>query len=93
MTARELSVEEAAELVRPRDSLAVPLGPGIPGDFVHALSARDDWEQLEVFGALLLGSIPGIIVGALLSHRVSSNTVRTGVAVMIVIVGAKMLFS
>ncbi|HEX5097377.1 MAG TPA: 4-hydroxybutyrate CoA-transferase, partial [Acidimicrobiia bacterium] len=58
MTARELSVEEAAALVRPRDSLGVPLGPGIPGDFLHALSARDDWEQLEVFGALLLDLYP-----------------------------------
>ena len=58
MTARELSVEDAAALVRPRDSLGVPLGPGIPGDLLHALSARDDWEQLEVFGALLLDLYP-----------------------------------
>jgi len=58
MTVRELSVEDAAALVRPRDSLGVPLGPGIPGDFLHALSARDDWEQLEVFGALLLDLYP-----------------------------------
>ena len=58
MTARELSAEAAAALVQPRDSLAVPLGPGIPGDLLHALSARDDWEQLEVFGALLLDLYP-----------------------------------
>jgi acyl-CoA hydrolase len=58
MTARELSVDEAAALLRPRDSLGVPLGPGIPGDFMHALSARDDWEDLEVFGALLLDLYP-----------------------------------
>jgi uncharacterized membrane protein YfcA len=55
--------------------------------------ANQGHVNFSLFGALLLGSIPGIIVGALLSHRVSSNTVRTGVAVMIVIVGAKMLFS
>ncbi len=32
----------------------MPLGPGIPGGFLHALGRRDDWQQLEVFGALLL---------------------------------------
>jgi uncharacterized membrane protein YfcA len=49
--------------------------------------------DLPLLGALLLGSIPGIVLGALLSHRVSGTTVRSGVAVMIVIVGAKMLLS
>ena len=49
--------------------------------------------DVPLLGALLLGSIPGIVVGALLSHRVACNTVRNGVAVMIVIVGAKMLLS
>jgi uncharacterized membrane protein YfcA len=49
--------------------------------------------DLPLLGALLLGSIPGIVLGALLSHRVGSTTVRNGVAVMIVIVGAKMLLS
>jgi acyl-CoA hydrolase len=29
------------------------LGPGIPGTFLHALGARDDFEDLQVFGALL----------------------------------------
>jgi acyl-CoA hydrolase len=54
VTARELSAAEAAALVRPVDTLAMPLGPGAPGGFLHALGERDDWEQLEVFGALLL---------------------------------------
>ena len=54
MTARELSAEDAAALLRPADTLAVPLGPGIPGGFLHALGTRDDWQALEVFGALLL---------------------------------------
>jgi len=52
--ARELAAADAAALVRPVDSLAIPLGPGAPAGFLHALGARDDWEQLEVFGALLL---------------------------------------
>src|ERR1700741_2929588 len=52
--ARELTAEEAATLVRPRDTLGIPLGPGQPSSFLHALGERDDWEQLEIFGALLL---------------------------------------
>src|SRR5258708_31568007 len=54
MTAREMSAEDAAALVRPADTLAIPLGPGAPGGFLHALGRRDDWQALEVFGALLL---------------------------------------
>ncbi len=54
MTARELSAAEAAALLRPVDSLAIPLGPGAPAGFLHALGDRSDWEALRVFGALLL---------------------------------------
>jgi acyl-CoA hydrolase len=54
VTAKELSAAEAAALVRPVDTLAVPLGPGVPGGLLHAMGERDDWERLEVFGALLL---------------------------------------
>jgi acyl-CoA hydrolase len=54
MTARELSADDAAALLRPVDTLAVPLGPGAPGGLLHALGERDDWQALEVFGALLL---------------------------------------
>lgn len=50
----ELSLDDAADLLRPTDSLAVPLGPGQPGGFLHALAGRDDWEDLRVFGALLV---------------------------------------
>ncbi|MFN8036877.1 MAG: acetyl-CoA hydrolase/transferase C-terminal domain-containing protein [Acidimicrobiia bacterium] len=32
----------------------MPLGPGQPGAFLHALGERDDWEELLVFGALLV---------------------------------------
>jgi acyl-CoA hydrolase len=53
-----LSLPEAAALVRPDDSLAVPLGPGQPAAFLHALSARDDWRGLSVFGALLIDFFP-----------------------------------
>jgi acyl-CoA hydrolase len=52
--ARECSLEEAAALVRATDTLAIPLGPGAPAAFLHALGERDDWKNLEVFGGLLL---------------------------------------
>ncbi|MGB8860907.1 MAG: acetyl-CoA hydrolase/transferase C-terminal domain-containing protein [Ilumatobacteraceae bacterium] len=48
---REMS--EAVAAIRPVDMLAVPLGPGVPGGFLHALGERTDFERLEVFGALL----------------------------------------
>ena len=54
MTARELSAEDAAARLRPADTLAIPLGPGAPDGLLHALGERDDWQGLEVFGALLL---------------------------------------
>ncbi|MCB0876624.1 MAG: acetyl-CoA hydrolase/transferase family protein, partial [Solirubrobacterales bacterium] len=47
------SATEAAELVRPTDTLGLPLGPGQPPTFLGALGERDDWEDLRVYGALL----------------------------------------
>jgi acyl-CoA hydrolase len=44
---------DAAELIAATDSIAVPLGPGVPGQFLHALGAREAWDDLRVFGALL----------------------------------------
>jgi acyl-CoA hydrolase len=52
--AKRRTPDEAAALVRTRDSLAVPLGPGQPAAFLHALGERDDWQGLQVFCALLL---------------------------------------
>jgi acyl-CoA hydrolase len=52
--AKRRSPDEAAALVRPKDCLAVPLGPGQPPAFLHALGERDDWEALQVLGALAL---------------------------------------
>jgi len=48
-----VDMDTAVGLLRPRDSLAVPLGTGVPGGFLHALKVRDDFEDLVVFGALL----------------------------------------
>ena len=47
--------------------------------------------DFRLLGALLLGSIPGIVVGSVLSHRVSTTAVRGAIAVMLVIIGVKML--
>ncbi len=55
---QQLSPAAAAALVRPVDSLTVPLGPGQPAAFLHALGERDDFQDLSVFGALLLDLYP-----------------------------------
>jgi acyl-CoA hydrolase len=55
---RELSARQAAELLRPEDTLAVPLGPGQPGSFLHALGERAEWKDLRVFTALLTDFYP-----------------------------------
>ncbi|MEO0492464.1 MAG: acetyl-CoA hydrolase/transferase C-terminal domain-containing protein [Actinomycetota bacterium] len=45
---------EAAALIQSADSVAVPLGPGVPGKLLHALaSVRDEWDDLRLYGALL----------------------------------------
>jgi acyl-CoA hydrolase len=53
-----MTLAQAAALLRPVDSLAVPLGPGQPPGLLKALSERDDFEDLRVFGALLLDLYP-----------------------------------
>ncbi len=52
MTER-LTADQAAALVRPVDTLGMPLGPGQPPDFLDALGRRTDWEELRIGGALL----------------------------------------
>jgi acyl-CoA hydrolase len=52
------SMGAAVAAVRPDDRLAIPLGPGQPSAFLHALGERDDFEHLEVFGALLIDLYP-----------------------------------
>jgi acyl-CoA hydrolase len=51
---QELTPEAASRKVRDADTLAVPLGPGQPVAFLHALGARERFERLEVFAALLI---------------------------------------
>ncbi|MFQ5697391.1 MAG: acetyl-CoA hydrolase/transferase family protein [Myxococcota bacterium] len=52
-TSKRLSAAEAAERVRDRDTLAIPLGPGQPPAFLHALGERPRFSRLRVFGAFL----------------------------------------
>ena len=49
-------MEAAVAAVRPVDTLAIPLGPGAPGGFLHSLgndTPEDRFSDLKVFGALL----------------------------------------
>ena len=48
-----MTISEAVAIVRPTDTLAVPLGPGVPGGFMHALGDRDDYVDLQISGALM----------------------------------------
>ncbi len=59
------SMEETVALIRPVDRIGFGLGPAIPDGLMTALGARDDWEDLELGGALCLNlydvfSKPGV---------------------------------
>ncbi|MEE8165629.1 MAG: hypothetical protein V3T64_08670, partial [Myxococcota bacterium] len=51
---KSISARQAAAQLDVKDRLVIPLGPGQPIAFLHALGLRGDWEALEVFGALLV---------------------------------------
>ena len=62
---RELTADEAVAELRPIDSLGLPLGPGQPIEFMHALGGRNDWEHLDVLCAMLVDfyvfpTLPGV---------------------------------
>ena len=48
------SMEEAVAMIRPVDQIGFGLGPAIPDGLMTALGTRDDWEDLQVGGALCL---------------------------------------
>src|SRR5215211_1005048 len=56
--AATMSPADAAARVETRDTLGIPLGPGQPAAFMEALGERDDWEELRIYGALLLVFTP-----------------------------------
>ena len=54
MPARRVeTAAEAVAVVQRSDTVAVGLGPAHPTGFLHALGERDDWVDLQMFGALL----------------------------------------
>ncbi|MEM7409848.1 MAG: acetyl-CoA hydrolase/transferase C-terminal domain-containing protein [Myxococcota bacterium] len=54
----ELSAGAAADRVHGTDSVVVPLGPGQPAAFLHALGERPRFERLVVFASLLIDLFP-----------------------------------
>ena len=69
--ARQLSAKDAAALLEPRDTFALPLGPGQPPALLAALGERDDWEELRI-GTALLAALD-------LAARVGVTSVQTEV--------------
>ena len=55
MAPRICTPDEAVALIRPVDTVAFGLGPANPDALLTAMGARDDWEDLTLAGALLLG--------------------------------------
>jgi uncharacterized membrane protein YfcA len=49
--------------------------------------------DLSKLGWLLLGSIPGVIIGALLTHRMSDNAVRPVLAAILIFAGYRLLIA
>jgi len=49
------TADEAAAMIGTRDTIGFGLGPANPDAFFTALGRRDDWEDLVLGGALLLG--------------------------------------
>jgi acyl-CoA hydrolase len=56
MAAREMTADEAAALLRARDSVGFGLITATPKAMLAALSRRTDWEDLLVCGGLTLGT-------------------------------------
>jgi uncharacterized protein len=55
----------------------------------HSIFGNVDWALL---GMLLIGSIPGIVVGSLVAGKVNDNLVRIALSAMLAISGTKLLF-
>jgi acyl-CoA hydrolase len=51
---KTITAAEAAARLEATDTLGIPLGTGQPAAFLEALGERQDWEELRIYGALLL---------------------------------------
>lgn len=67
---------------------AIPLA--IIAGLGHLLMGNVD---LVLLGNLLLGSIPGIFVGTMVAHRAPDGVLRTGIAVVLLVVSLKLLYA
>jgi hypothetical protein len=47
---KRCSAEEAAALLRPRNTMILGFGPAQPGVLLEEVDKRDDWEDLTIFG-------------------------------------------
>lgn len=52
------TAEQATALLRPDDTMAVPIATGQPAAFLHALAGRSDYRNLSIFGGLLIEAYP-----------------------------------
>jgi hypothetical protein len=75
-----------AKLVGTDIAHAIPLALVAGG--AHLLLRNPDFALL---GKLLMGSIPGIILGSILSARVSESFVRNAIAAIMVMVAVRLL--
>jgi uncharacterized membrane protein YfcA len=84
-------------ILYPRASLATVVG----SDIAHAvpltlLAGLGHWQLGDVdghlLGQLLIGSIPGILLGSFLAPRLPEKGLRVVLAVVLVLVGAKLVF-
>lgn len=78
---------ETRRLVGTEIAHAVPLT--LVAGFGHASMGNMDWG---VLGFLLIGSLPGIYLGSHLSGRVSDNVLRPCLALMLGLIGYKLVF-
>ena len=80
--------------LRGQKLVGTDIAHAIPLTLVAGLGhAKLGHVKFDLLFAMLLGSIPGIVLGSVLSHRVSTKAVRNGVAMMLVVIGVKMLFT
>ena len=49
-----ISAADAVGMVERTDTIGIPLATGQPPRFFEGLGARDDWEDLRIYGALLV---------------------------------------
>jgi acyl-CoA hydrolase len=70
MTAREMTVDEAVALFRPRDTAGFGIISGTPVALLRALAKRADWEDLTFSGGLSLAP-PDVFLLPNVHYRVS----------------------